>query len=169
MTNLIGLPSYFWITSSPQKDSAQDDVAYTTAALKRDLIRVQIAWESCQSDRSRDAIYRFLGAVFSLVAWWEADKRSRERARKALRLQRLGTFEHEDPFAAIIRCTTDPAKVDKLTRSKWSRVMRYALEYKSDTELLDAFIKRKGGLNKSASRFAHYLGRCRSKRSILPE
>jgi hypothetical protein len=27
---------------------------------------------------------------------------------------------------AVIRCTADPAKVDKRTRSKWSRVLRYA-------------------------------------------
>jgi hypothetical protein len=169
MTNLIGLPSYFWVISSSPKESAQDDVAYTTAALKRDLFRLESAWEKCQTSRSRDAIYCYLDAIFNLVAWWEADKRSRERARKALRLQHLGTFEHEDPFAAIIRCTADPAKVDKRTRSKWSRVMRYALKYKSDSESLDQFIKRKGGINECASRFAHYLGRCRSKRSILPE
>jgi hypothetical protein len=160
MTNLAGLPSYFWITSSPPKESAHDDVAYTTDALRQDLLRVEIAWEDCQSNRNRDVIYSYLNAVFSLVAWWEADKRSHERARKALRLQHLGTFEHEDPFAAIIRCTADRAKVDKRTRSKWSRVLRYALEYKSYAEPLDHFIKRKGGINACASRFARYLGRC---------
>ena len=116
MTNFARLPSYFWFTSSPPKEFAQDGVAYTTAALRQDLFRVESAWEDCQSNRNRDAIYSYLNAVFSLVAWWEVDKRSHERARKALRLQHLGTFEHEDPFAAIIRCTADPAKVDKRTR-----------------------------------------------------
>ena len=165
MTNFAGLPSYFWFTSSPPKESAQDDVAYTTAALRQDLFRVESAWEDCQSSRNRDAIYSYLNAVFSLVAWWKADKRSHERARKALRLQHLGSFDHEDPFAAIIRCTSDAGKVDKRTRSKWSRVLRYALAYKSDSEPLEQFVKRKGGINKCAARFAHYLGRFRSKRN----
>jgi hypothetical protein len=159
MTNLAGLPSYFWFTSSPPKESAHDDVAYTTAALRQDLLRAEIAWEGCQSNRSRDAIYSYLNAVFSLVAWWEVDKRSHERARKALRLQHLGGFDHEDPFAAIIRCTADPAKVDKRTRSKWSRVLRYALEHKSHSEQLGQFVKGRGGINACASRFGRCLGR----------
>jgi hypothetical protein len=159
MTNLAGLPSYFWFTSSPPKESVQDDVAYTTAALRQDLLRVRNAWEEFQASRARDAIYSYLTAVFSLVEWWETDRRSHERANKALRLQHLGTFEHEDPFAAIIRCTSDAGKVDKRTRSKWSRVLRYALASKSHAEPLDQFIKRKGGINKCASRFARCLGR----------
>jgi hypothetical protein len=159
MTNFAGSPSYFWLSSSPPKESAQDDVAYTTAALKQDLFRVKRAWEDCQSSRNRDAIYFYLNAVFSLVAWWEADKRSHERARKAVRLQHLVCFDHEDPFAAIIRCTADPEKVDKRTRSKWSRVLRYVMEYKAHSEPLDQFIKRKGRINACASRFARRLGR----------
>jgi hypothetical protein len=169
MTNLAGLPSYFWFTSSSPKESAQDGVAYTTAALRQDLLRVRNAWEECQSNRNRDAIYSYLTAVFSLVEWWETDRRSHQRASKALRLQHLGTFEHEDPFAAIIRCTSDPAKVDKRTRSKWSRVLRYALRYKDHAESLDQFIKRNGGINACANRFTQYLGRSRSNRLTLFE
>jgi hypothetical protein len=44
--------------------------------------------------------------------------------------------------SAIIRCTADPAKADKRTRSKWSRVMRYAAVYKPDSEPLYQFITR---------------------------
>jgi hypothetical protein len=58
-----------------------------------------------------------------------------------------------DPFATTIRRTADPAKADKRTRSKWSRVMRYAAAYKLDSEPLDLFIKRKGGINACAARF----------------
>jgi hypothetical protein len=97
--------------------------------------------------------------VYGLVAVWNAEGREVERARRALRLQRLEISEREDPFAAVIRCTADAAKVDKRTRSKWSRVMRYAAAYKSDTELLDQFIKRKGGINECAARFSRCLGR----------
>ena len=85
------------------------------------------AWEECQASRDRDAIYGYLTAVFNLVAWWTAENRALERAHKALRLQRICPFDDEEPFAAVIRCTADPAKVDKRTRSKWSRVLRYAL------------------------------------------
>src|SRR5271169_2207280 len=66
-----------------------------------------------------------------------------------------------EPFAGMILCTADPAKVDKRTRSKWSRVLRYALQIKSHAEPLDKFIKDEGGINSCASRFARYLGRRR--------
>jgi hypothetical protein len=46
--------------------------------------------------------------------------------RRALRLQRLKVSDREGAFAAIIRCTADPAKADKRTRSKWSRLIEYA-------------------------------------------
>jgi hypothetical protein len=62
------------------------------------------------------------------------------------------------PFA-VIRCTADPEKTDKRTRSKWSRVMRYAAAYKPDSEPLERFIKRRGGINECAGRFSRLLGR----------
>ena len=73
-------------------------------------------------------------------------------------MQRLEVSEREDPFAAVIRCTADPSKADKRTRSKWSRLMRYAAVYKSDSETLGQFIRRKGGINACAARFARCLG-----------
>jgi hypothetical protein len=97
-----------------------------------------------------------------LVAWWTAEGHAIDRARRALRLQRLETSGREDPFAAVIRCTADPAKADKRTRSKWSRVMRYAGAYKPVSERLDQFIRRKGGINACAGRFCRWLGRGRS-------
>jgi hypothetical protein len=159
MTNFAGMHSYFWFTSSPPKESAQDDVAYTTAALRQDLLRARNAWEECQASRARDAIYSYLSAVFNLIAWWTTEKRTLERVRKALRLQNISPSDHDEPFAAVIRCTSDPTKVDKRTRSKWSRVLRYALAYKADSEPLDQFIKRKSGINRCAERFARCLGR----------
>jgi hypothetical protein len=70
----------------------------------------------------------------------------------------------EDLFAAVIRCTADPAKADKRTRSKWSRVMRYAAACKRDSEALDQFIKRKGGINACAAGFSRRQGRNAAKR-----
>jgi hypothetical protein len=113
-------------------------------ALREDLRRVRNAWENCQAKRDRDAIYSYLTAVFNLVAWWATENCALERARKALRLRCLEPSDHDEPFAAVIRCTSDPGKVDKRTRSKWSRVMRYAADYKPPGEPLDLFVKRKG-------------------------
>jgi hypothetical protein len=162
MTNFDeGMPSYFWLASSRLKEPVQDHVPYTTQALKQDLLRVRTAWEDCQASRDRDAIYGYLTAVFDLVAWWAAENRAVERAHKALRLQSMCPFDGEEPFAAIIRCAADPAKVDKRTRSKWSRVLRYALRYKSHSGPLDQFIKHKGGINECADRFARRLGQGR--------
>jgi hypothetical protein len=154
MTNLAGMHSYFWLVSPRMKTSARDDIPYTVQALKQDLLRVQNAWDDSQARRDRDAIYTYLTAVFELVAWWMAENRALERAQKALRLRHITPFDQEEPFAAIIRCTADPAKVDKRTRSKWSRALRYALAYKSCSERLDQFMKRKGGINECADRFA---------------
>jgi hypothetical protein len=159
MTHFEGMPSYFWLTSSRLKEPVQEDVPYTNQALRQDLLRMRNAWEECQASRKRDAIYTYLNAVFDLVAWWTAEGRALERACKALRLQRMCPFDDEEPFAAIIRCTADPAKVDKRTRSKWSRMLRYALAYKSPSEPLEQFIKRKGGINSCASRFTRCLER----------
>jgi hypothetical protein len=71
----------------------------------------------------------------------------------------LAVSDREDPFAAVIRCTADPAKADKRTRSKWSRVMRYAAAYKSASEPLDQFIRRKGGINACVARFSQSFER----------
>jgi hypothetical protein len=79
---------------------------------------------------------------------------------QALRLCRLKVSGREDLFVAIIRCTADPAKVDKRTRSKWSRVLRYAAGYKLVSEPLGEFVKRKGGINACAARFSRAGARC---------
>src|SRR5271166_2757444 len=105
MTDLEGMYSYFWLTSSRLKPAVRDDVPYTTQALKQDLLRVRTAWEACQASRERDAIYGYLTAVFNLVAWWAAENQALDRAHRALRLRRICPFDGEEPFAAIIRCT----------------------------------------------------------------
>jgi hypothetical protein len=56
--------------SSRLRKPHQDDVPYTTQALRQDLLRVQNAWDECQAHRERDAIYSYLTAVFDLVMWW---------------------------------------------------------------------------------------------------
>jgi hypothetical protein len=139
--------------------SPKQTIPYSSAALRQDLERLRGIWDECQAIRDRNAIYAYLTAVYCLVAWWTAEGREVDRARRALRLQRSELSEREAPFATVIRCTADPEKADKRTRSKWSRVMRYAATYKPDDEPLDRFIKRKGGINACAARFSRCLGR----------
>jgi hypothetical protein len=99
-------------------------------------------------------------AVFELVTWWKDEQKATEYARRALSVQgRQPVPEIAEPFAAVIFCTADPEKVDYRMRSKWSRVLRYAALYKDLDEPLRDFIKRKGGINKCATRYTRRLGR----------
>jgi hypothetical protein len=86
--------------------TAKEAIPYSSAAMREDLDRVRNIWDECQSSRDRNAIYGYLNAVCGLVAWWAAEGRDIDRARRALRLQRLKVSDREDPFAAIIRCTS---------------------------------------------------------------
>ena len=150
------MPS-FLLPASLSKSAQNDAIPYSREALRQDVARVRVAWEEAQSTRNRDAIYGYLIAVYSLVIWWAAEGKDVVRSRRALRLQRLEVSDREDPFAAIVRCTADPVKADKRTRSKWSRLMRYAAACKPVAEPLDRFVKRKGGINACAARFSRGL------------
>jgi hypothetical protein len=145
--------------SARLKRSAKEPVPYSKEALRQDLTRVRVAWKECQATRDRNAIYGYLGAVFDLVMWWAVNDRAVSRARWALQQQRLDSPTSDEPFAAVILATADRENVDMRTRSKWSRMMRYAAEYKTNAEPLATFVLRKGGINKCAERFTRCLGR----------
>jgi hypothetical protein len=147
--------------------SGPDAIPYTKEALERDLERVRGAWDECQTDRRRDAIYDYLKAVYDLVNWWSAERCEVERARQALRLRGLLPRPREDVYAAMIRCTADPARANKRTRSKWSRVLRYAKREKDEDEPLAEFIKRKGGINKCNARYGRCLRRLAANRRSI--
>ncbi len=136
------------------------NIAFSTDALKANLSRLENEWETYQTTRDRDGIYQYLTAVFELVSWWKHERKAGEYAHQALSVQRRQTVPNiADPFAAVIYCTADPKKVDYRTRSKWSRVLRYVADYKDLDESLRGFIKRKGGINKCATRYTRRLGR----------
>jgi hypothetical protein len=147
--------------------SGPDAIPYTKEALGRDLERVDDAWDDFQTDRRRDAIYGYLEAVYDLVTWWSADGCDVDRARQAMRLRGLLPLPREDVFAAMIRCTSDPARMDKRTRSKWSRVLRYVKMEKDEGEALAAFIKRKGGVNECNARYGRCLRRLAASRRSM--
>jgi hypothetical protein len=92
------------------------------------------------------------------VIWWAAEDRAVSRARWALQLQHLDLPTADEPLAAIILATADREKVDRRTRSKWSRVLRYAAECNASSEPLTQFVRRKGGINKCAERLTRCLG-----------
>jgi hypothetical protein len=136
------------------------NIAFSTDALKANLSRLEDEWETYQTTRNRDGVFGYLAAVFELVRWWAHERKSVEYARRALWLRGHRTLVKEpEPFAAVIYCTADTEKVDYRMRSKWSRVLRYAAEFKDLDERLQDFIKRKGGINKCATRYTRRLGR----------
>jgi hypothetical protein len=155
----------FTLSIRPRQQRPRPDaIPYTKNALERDLERVHGAWDDCQADRRRDAIYGYLKAVYDLVNWWSAERAEVDRARQALRLRGLLPWPREDVYAALIRCTADPARADKRTRSKWNRVLRYAKTQKDEREPLAQFVKRKGGINQCNARYGRCLRRLASSR-----
>jgi hypothetical protein len=130
------------------------------------LANVKKQWVDFQSSRNRDAIYRYLHIVFMQVNWWAQNPLEQIEALRAVRQQSPKLMLPEDPFASVIACTADPKKVDDKTRSKWSRVLRYAAKYKPDKELLRDFLQRKGGINKCAARYARRFGRNSKARAV---
>ena len=134
-------------------------IPFSTEALKANLLRLQNEWATAQASRDRDAIYGYLASVFELVMWWDQERKAVNRARRALQLRGYSSLREPEPFAAVILCTADRDQVDDRTRSKWSRALWYAAEHKDLDEPLRGFIRRKGGINSCASRFARRLGR----------
>jgi hypothetical protein len=63
-----------------------------------------------QPYNNRVPVYGYMSTVFDLAAWWTAEHCAIERARQALRLQNIKPSDHDEPFAAVILCTSEPAK-----------------------------------------------------------
>jgi hypothetical protein len=133
-------------------------IPFSTEALKANLLRLQNEWEMVQASRDRKAIYQYLAAVFEVVEWWAKEGKAVKRAHRALHLRGRKSLREPEPFAAIILCTSDPEKADYRTRSKWSRVLRYAAEFNDLEEPLGDFIVRRGGINRCAARFSRRSG-----------
>jgi hypothetical protein len=78
------------------RPSPKEAIPYSSAALRQDLERLRGAWIDCQSSRDRNAIYGYLSAVYGLVAWWAAEGREVDRARRALGSKRLQVSVRRD-------------------------------------------------------------------------
>jgi hypothetical protein len=97
------------------------------------------------SSGNRMAVHRFLGAIFNQVSVWESEDRLEEGLYRLLdTLKAPVPLRVGEAFAVAIFCTAP--HVDKKSRSKWARALRYAAANKPDDESIKRFIKRKGGM-----------------------
>jgi hypothetical protein len=138
-------------TKRPQD---QPQLPYPTDALRNDLIRVREAWRKSRRRHDRFSIYKYLTAVFDLVAVWQEEDRAVDRAKRALWVKRREHGDNIEPFAAVIRCTSPRNKVDAKARSKWARALIFAAEYKLHTEPLEHFLRGHGGINACAAKLS---------------
>jgi hypothetical protein len=148
---------------------ATESVATTANSERlRNLDRVKLAdvremWSYYQTTKNRSSVYAYLHMVFMQVDWWT---KSPEEKAAELQIHKEANPDIKlpaDEYALVIACTADPKMMDDKTRSKLSRVLRYAEEFKPPKELLRDFLQRKGGINKCAARYARRLRRRRQQ------
>ena len=126
--------------------------------LGRKLMSVSDAFDEFQESRARDAMYGYLKAVFALVEDCKGRRRTKRLLRRAFQFAGLSFDKNADPFATVIRCTSE-RDIDNKTISKWARALRYAAHCKSPKTGLKRFMKKMGGINGCADRHTRYLGR----------
>ena len=127
-------------------------------SIEAELAQVRSAWARYRATNSRDAVYGYLESVFALATRWQRLKYSVKNSRAALRLQHDAPQMKPEPFGIVIFCTSDPEIADAKTRSKWSRVLRYAARAKPPGQRLTDFVKSHGGINECARKFARIAG-----------
>jgi hypothetical protein len=124
------------------------------------LDELSTVWEDVQVSRKRDAIYQYLSAVFRFVRSWSLHGQITTAVSRRLRAAGVAATEDLEFFSAVIGLTTDFEDVDIKTRSKWSRVLRYAVRFKG-TGSFKRFVQTRGGINGCAALYAKRLGRGR--------
>jgi hypothetical protein len=137
----------------------------------RDLDRVKLAdvremWSYYQTTKSRSSVYAYLHMVFMQVDWWTKNPEEKGPELQIYKEVNPGVNLPADEYSLVIACTADPRKIDHKMRSKLSRVLRYAEEFKPPKELLRDFLQRKGGINKCAARYTRRLGRNRKRQKV---
>jgi hypothetical protein len=130
------------------------------ARIRRRLEKVVHAWGDFQSSRARDAVYGYLENVFEMVMHYKARRKTKKLLRHAFEFAELPFDRNADPSTAVIRCTCAD-RADSKTISKWARALRYAAHCNVPRTRLKMFMKKAGGVNACADRYAKYLGRTR--------
>jgi hypothetical protein len=143
---IVGPPSPY---SSAAKSIAKSGLP-TKSPFELELAEVNRAWRRYRSIKDRDAVYIYLASVFGIVMRWRQLNCALKKSRMALHLKLNPPQMKAEPFGIVIFCTSEPEIVDAKTRSKWSRVLRYARKTKPPEMRLMEFIKSYGGLNACA-------------------
>jgi hypothetical protein len=112
--------------------------------LSQRLVTVCNAWDDFQECRRRDAVYAYLKAVFALVVDCKGRRRTKRLLRRAFQFAGLPFDMNADPFAAVIRCTSE-RNVDNKTISKWARALRYVARFKKPRTPLKRLSKKWAG------------------------
>jgi hypothetical protein len=135
-------------------------ILHPVSSIEAELAEMDRAWRKYRSINDRDAVYIYLASVFKVVMRWQRLDCALQNARTALRLQADAPQMKPEPFGLVIFCTADPRIVDAKTRSKWSRVLRYAARAKPAGQRFTDFVKSNGSLNECARRFARDREAC---------
>jgi hypothetical protein len=123
------------------------------SSLSSELEALRAVSKRTFSSGNRMVVHRFLGSIFNQVSIWEAEDRLEEGLYRLLdSLKAPVPLKIGEAFAVVIYCIAP--HVDKKSRSKWARALRYAAATKPDDESIKSFFKRKGGINACASRYA---------------
>jgi hypothetical protein len=104
--------------------------------------------------------------VFALIDHYKGRRRTKKLLRRAFSSSGLPFDENTDPFATLIRCTSDRS-LDGKTISKYARALRYVAHCQAPSTRLKAFMKEAGGVNACAERYARYKRR-NSRRVSFP-
>ena len=131
----------------------QQAVPLKKSRLSSELETLRAVSKRTFSSGNRMAVHKLLGAIFNRISVWEAEDRLEEALYALLdSLDAPVSLKIGEAFAVTIYCIAP--RVDKKSRSKWARALRYAAATKLDDESIQSFIKRKGGVNACASRYA---------------
>jgi hypothetical protein len=123
---IVGPPS---LHLSPRVSPAKPNLP-TLPNIETELAEIRRAWRAYQSTNSRIAVYIYLSSVFAVIMRWRRLNCAVKYSKAALRLRPNPPQMKPEPFGIVIFCTTNPNVVDAKTRSKWSRVLRYAAQAK---------------------------------------
>jgi hypothetical protein len=127
------------------------------ARLRRWLEKVGRAWHEFQASRRRDSVYEYLAVVFAIVMHYKVRRRTSRLLQHAFEFAHLPFDKNADPFSSVIRCTSSNTANTKMI-SKYARALRYVARCKKlDTELSE-FMKKAGGVNGCAARYARRHG-----------
>ena len=142
----------------PAKTPSRAKIGEQALPLKKSRLSFELETLRAVSQRTfssddRMAVNTFLGAIFNQVTQWDAEDRLEEGLYRLLdSLKAPVPLRIGEAFAVVIYCIAP--HVDDKRRSKWARALRFAAANKPDDESIKKFIKRNGGINACASRYA---------------